>query len=171
MNIVDIILIVILIAGAINGFIKGFFVEFASVAAIVLGVLCAMLFSPSLIREMHGLVSWSTTTIKVISYLVIFISVVVVVHVIANLLEKSVRAVALGSLSRVAGAVFGVVKTVFILSLLMYIIGRIEALDVTIIPKGPRHESKYYAPIERLVPNLFPFLKEEKEQNHTKTVS
>lgn len=171
MNIVDIILIIILVAGAINGFIKGFFVEFASVAAIVLGVLCAMLFSPSLIRELHGLVSWSTATIKVISYLVIFVSVVVVVHVIANLLEKSVRAVALGSLSRVAGAIFGVVKTAFILSLLMYVIGRIESFDVTIIPKGPKHESKYYAPIEKLVPNLFPFLREGKEESPAKTIS
>jgi membrane protein required for colicin V production len=171
MNIVDIILIIILVAGAVNGFIKGFFVEFASVAAIVLGVLCAMLFSPSLIRELHGLVSWSTTTIKIISYLVIFISVVIVVHVIAALLEKSVRAVALGSLSRVAGAIFGVVKTAFILSLLMYVIGRIESFDVTIIPKEPKHESKYYAPIEKLVPNLFPFLREETEESKKGIIS
>ena len=38
MNAIDIILIIMLIAAAIHGFIKGFFVEFASVAALVLGI-------------------------------------------------------------------------------------------------------------------------------------
>ena len=44
MNIVDLILIILLIAAAVRGFVKGFFVEFASVAALILGILCAMMF-------------------------------------------------------------------------------------------------------------------------------
>jgi membrane protein required for colicin V production len=171
MNIVDLILIIILIAAAIRGFIKGFFVEFASVAALILGVLSAMMFADSLKIWMSGVVSWRPETVKVVSFLLIFIGVVIVVHLIANLLEKFVRAIALGPLSRIGGAIFGVVKTAFILSVLMYVIARIESYNLTIIPKEPKRGSRYYAPIEKLAPNLFPFLREEKEVIQKKIIS
>jgi len=168
MNIIDIILIIILIVAAIRGFIKGFFVEFASVAAIVLGVLCAMMFSDYLKDWLSGFLTWQPGTIKALAFFLIFIAVLIAVHLIANALEKFVRAIALGVLSRIGGAIFGVIKTAFILSFLMYIIARIEAYDVTIIPKQHKGGSKYYAPIEKLAPNIFPFLRYEKEEEQKK---
>ena len=171
MNIVDLILIIILIAAAVRGFVKGFFVEFASVAALILGILFAMLFSVYLRNWLSGMVSWRPDMIRTVAFLIIFISVVIAVHLIANALEQFVRAIALGILSRLGGAVFGVIKTAFILSFLMYIIMRIEYYDVTIIPKKPKSESKYWTPIEKLAPNLFPFLREEKEEIQKKIVS
>ena len=171
MNIVDLILIIILIAAAIRGFIKGFFVEFASVAAIVLGVLCAMMFSDYLKTWLTGVVSWQPGTIRTVAFLFIFISVLITVHLIANALEKFVRAIAMGILSRMGGAVFGVIKTAFILSFLMYLVARIESYEVTIIPKEPKRDSKLYVPIEKLAPNLFPFLREQKEEVQKKVLS
>lgn len=171
MNIVDLILIILLAAAAIRGFIKGFFEEFASVAAIVLGVLCAMMFSDQVKIWLTGVVSWQPGTIKAVAFFLIFISVLIVVHLIANALEKFVRAIALGILSRIGGAIFGVIKSAFILSFLMYVVARIESYDVTIIPKEPKRSSKMYAPIEKLAPNLFPFLREEKEEIQKKIVS
>jgi len=171
MNIVDLILIIILVAGAIHGFVKGFFVEFASVAAIVLGVLCAMMFSDYLKSWLLGVVSWQPATVKAVAFFIIFISVLIVVHLIANALEKFVRAIALGILSRIGGAVFGVIKTAFIVSFLMYIVARIEAYEVTVIPKEPKKASKMYAPIEKLAPNLLPFLREEKKEIEKTIVS
>ena len=171
MNIVDMILVIILIAGAIHGFVKGFFVEFASVAALVLGVLCALMFSVYLSSWLSGVFHWRPETIKTVAFLVIFISVVIVVHLIANALEKFVRAIALGPLSRIGGAIFGVIKTAFILSFMMYLVVKIEAFDVTIIPKQPKSESKYYLPIEKLLPNILPFLKEEKDDIQKKIVT
>lgn len=171
MNPVDLVLIIILILAAIIGFSKGFFEEFASVAAIVLGVLCAMMFTDFFRHWLGGIVSWRPETVKAVSFFFIFISVVIVVHLLANLLEKFVQAIALGFFSRVGGAIFGVIKTLFILSFLMYIVARIEAYDVTIIPKEPKSTSKYYAPIEKLVPNLFPFLREQKEEIRQKIIS
>ncbi len=171
MNIVDLILIIILIAAAIRGFVKGFFVEFASVAAIVLGVLCAMMFSGYMQNWLEQVVSWRPGTIKTVAFILIFISVVIVVHLIANALEKFVRAIALGIISRIGGSIFGVIKSAFILSFIMYLIALVEAYDVTIIPKEPKSQSKYYAPIEKLAPNIFPFLKAEKDEIQKKVIS
>ena len=102
---------------------------------------------------------------------IIFIFILIIVHLIANALEKFVRAIALGIFSRIGGAIFGVIKMAFILSFLMYIVARIEFYDVTIIPKVPKANSKLYVPIEKLAPNLLPFLREEKEEIQKKVVS
>lgn len=171
MNIVDLVLVIILIAGAVHGFVKGFFVEFASVAALVLGVLCALFFSVYVGSWLSGLFHWRPETIKTVAFILIFVSVVITVHLIANALEKFVRAIAMGPLSRIGGAIFGVIKTAFIISFLMYVIAKIESYDVTIIPKQPKSESKYYKPIEKLLPNILPFLKEEKEEVQKKIVT
>jgi membrane protein required for colicin V production len=171
MNIIDLILIIILVAGAIHGFSRGFFVEFASVAAIVLGVLCAMMFSDHLGTWLSSVVHWKPSTIKATAFFIIFIGVLITVHLIANALEKFVRAIALGILSRIGGAIFGVIKTAFILSFLMFLVARIESYEVTIIPKEPKSSSKIYAPIEKLAPNLLPFLREEKDEVQKKIIS
>lgn len=171
MNPIDLVLVIILVISAIVGFSRGFFEEFASVASIILGVLCAMLFSGYLKHWLAGEVNWQPETIKAVSFIIIFISVVIVVHLAANLAEKFVEAIALGFFSRLAGAVFGFVKALFILSLLMYLIARIESYDYTIIPKEPKSTSKYYRPIEKLLPNLLPFLREETEEVQKKVMS
>ena len=171
MNIVDTILIIILVAAAIRGFVKGFFEEFASVAAIVLGVLGAMMFSGYVKNWLSGVVSWQPGTIKAAAFFIVFIFILIIVHLIANALEKFVRAIALGILSRIGGAIFGVIKMAFILSFLMYIVTKIEFYDVTIIPKVPKANSKLYVPIEKLAPNLLPFLRDEKDEIQKKVVS
>jgi len=49
----------------------------------------------------------------------------------------------------------------------MIVITKIEELTITIIPPKEKAESKLYQPIERMAPNIFPFLKSMKEQEKT----
>jgi membrane protein required for colicin V production len=161
MNVIDIVLIIILIAAAIHGFIKGFFVEFASVAALVLGIWGAIEFS-GIVREwLSDSLNWRPETIRLVAFILIFVVVVVIVHLIANLVEQFVKAIALGIFSRLAGAIFGVLKAAFLLSILMLIVAKIEESHTTIIPENAKKESRYYKPIERFAPNILPFLKSD----------
>lgn len=162
MNVIDILLIIILIAAAVHGFIKGFFVEFASVAALVLGIWGAIEFS-GIVREwLSDSLNWRPETIRLVAFIIIFVVVVVIVHLIANLVEQFVKAIALGIFSRLAGAIFGVLKSAFILSILMLIVAKIEASHFTIIPESAKKESRYYKPLEQFAPNILPFLKSDK---------
>ncbi len=168
MNILDIVLLVILIAAAVNGFIKGFFVELASIASLILGIWAAIEFSGFVQHWLSKYLDWSINATRLVAFILIFVFVVIVVHLIATLTEKFFRAIALSIFSRLAGAVMGVLKATFILSILMIIILKIEYFTITIIPEKAKAESKLYAPIERIAPNILPFLKAEKEQilNH-----
>jgi membrane protein required for colicin V production len=163
MNVIDIILVVILVAAAINGFIKGFFVELASIASLILGIWAAVEFSDFVQLWMSKYISWSPEAMRIVSFILIFVFVVIVVHLIATLTEKFVQAISLSIFSRLAGAIFGVLKAAFILSILMIIILKIENLTIVLIPENAKKESRLYDPIENIAPNILPFLKKEKE--------
>ena len=162
MNVVDIILIVLIAGAAINGFVKGFFVELASIASLILGIWAAVQFSSLVQHWLSKYVSWSTDAMRLASFILIFVFVVILVHLIATLTEKFVQAIALSIFSRLAGAIFGALKAAFILSILMIIISKIENFTINIIPEKAKMESKLYGPIENMAPNILPFLKIEK---------
>lgn len=168
MNVLDIILLILILAAAISGFTKGFFVELASVLAIILGVWAGIGFSGTVQVWLSKMVSWSPLSIKLVAFIIIFLVVVIVIHLVANLFERGIRAIALGIFSRLAGAVLGAIKGAFILSVLFIVVTKIESYTTTIIPEQTKKESKLYVPIEKLAPNIIPFLKNYKESNTDK---
>ena len=163
MNVVDIILVVLLVAAAINGFTKGFFVELASIVSLILGIWAAVEFSGLVQHWLSKYISWSYESTRLASFILIFVFVVILVHLIATLTEKFVQAIALSIFSRLAGAIFGALKAAFIISILMILISKIEDYTVTIIPERAKAESRFWGPIENMAPNILPFLRDEKE--------
>jgi len=164
MNVVDIILIVLITGAAINGFVKGFFVELASIASLILGIWAAVQFSSLVQHWLSKYLNWSTDSMRLAAFILIFVFVVILVHLIATLTEKFVKAIALSIFSRLAGAIFGALKAAFIISILMIIVSKIENFTISIIPEKVKMESKLYGPIENMAPNILPFLKSEKTQ-------
>jgi len=164
MNYVDIILIILLVSAAISGFIKGFFVELASIVSLILGIWAGAEFSGIVQHWLSRYISMSEYTMRILSFILIFVFVVLAIHLIATLTEKFVAAISLSIFSRLAGGIFGALKAAFILSILMIVVTKIEELTITIIPPKEKAESKLYQPIERMAPNIFPFLRSMKEQ-------
>jgi len=157
MNVVDIILVVLLVAAAINGFTKGFFVELASIVSLILGIWAAVEFSGLVQHWLSKYISWSYESTRLASFILIFVFVVILVHLIATLTEKFVQAIALSIFSRLAGAIFGALKAAFIISILMILISKIEDYTVTIIPERAKAESRFWGPIENMLPISFRF--------------
>ena len=164
MNVLDVVLVILIVGAAINGFVKGFFVELASIVSLILGIWAAVEFSGYVQLWLSKYLSWSNDSMHLASFILVFVFVVILVHLIATLTEKFVRAIALSIFSRIAGAIFGALKAAFVLSILMIIITKIENFTITIIPDKVKAESKLYGPIENMAPNILPFLKVEKEQ-------
>ena len=164
MNVLDIILVILLIGAAINGFMKGFFVELASIVSLILGIWAAVEFSALVQLWLSKYLNWSHDSMRLAAFILIFVFVVILVHLVATLTEKFVKAIALSIFSRLAGAVFGALKAAFVLSILMILISKIETFTITIIPEKTKAESKLFRPIENMAPNILPFLKAEKEE-------
>ena len=159
MNLLDVILLILLLAAAISGYTKGFFIELASVVSLILGIWAGVDFSPNLQIWLSKFLSWSPGNVKLLAFIIIFLIVVILVHLVANVFEKTIRALSLGLLSRFGGALIGALKAAFFLSIFLLLLSNIEHYTTSIIPERTKKESKLYLPIENFAPRIIPFLR------------
>ncbi|MFC2096702.1 CvpA family protein [Bacteroidota bacterium] len=157
MNYIDLILVLPFIWAVYRGLTKGLIYEVATLAALILGIYGAYKFS------------WLTTSILVnnfnatgqylpwISFAITFIIIVVVIHLIARTLTSLVNAVALGFINRSLGVVFALIKTAFIISILLVILAPIDK-DHKYVSEENKEKSVFYYPLYNFAPSIFPFL-------------
>lgn len=157
MNLLDIILIIPIIWLMYRGFTKGLIIEFASLLALILGIWAAIHFSYYTAGLLVEYFDITKRYLSIISFIVTFVAVVIVVYLIGKLIEKFVDILALGFVNKIFGAVFGIAKAVFILSLLILIINSLDPRK-SVITEKLRDGSMLYDPIERIVPSIIPKL-------------
>jgi|TARA_B110000196_G_scaffold274980_1_gene252179 membrane protein required for colicin V production len=152
--ITDIILIVILIWGAIAGFKKGLILTLASFIAIIAGALAAYYGADVIASELSLKVDWSEKQIAVASFAIVFLAVVLAVHILARVLEGSLKLVALGIANKIAGAVFGIAKNALILT---FIIFGIKGFGQGLLPENATDECVIYPVVESIAPLVLPY--------------
>lgn len=157
MNYIDIVLGLLLLFSAIGGFRKGLIAELASLAALILGVWGAIEFSGITSEFLIENFNVQTRHLNIISFVVTFIVIVILVHIVGNVVNKLVDTVMLGFVNRLAGLVFGIVKSALILSVILVVFDKIDD-DIEILSRDAKAESRLYEPIRSFAPSIFPFL-------------
>lgn len=157
-NVFDIIFAIILLYSAYKGFSKGFVIQAATLVALLLGIYGAVRFSDYTADILSIKLNITTQYLPLIAFAVTFVAIVILVHLIAGVTEKLLRAVALGFVNRIAGLLFGILKSAFIISILLVIINGIDT-RMNIIPSDVKNNSLLYRPLSEFAPKIFPFLK------------
>ena len=157
MSYIDIILGLLLLLAAIYGFKKGFVYELASLVALILGIWGAVLFSDLVANYLETKLSWDFEYMNILSFLITFVLIVIVVHLVGIILNKLVNAIALGFLNHALGMVFGLLKVAFILSVLLFIYEKFDPHG-NIISHEHREQSKVYEPVRSFAPSILPFM-------------
>lgn len=157
MNYIDIILVIPIIWFAYQGFKRGLIIELASLLALILGIYAALYFSHYAANFLTNSLGMDTEYLPVISFILTFIVVVVLVHLVGKILEKLINLVALGFLNKTTGALFGILKAAVLLSIIILIINH---FNDKFISKEKKDGSYLYAPIEGIAPLLWKNLKE-----------
>ncbi len=155
MNYFDIVTGIILILAIIKGFKNGLIIELASLAALVLGLFGAIKFSS--ITESYLIEHIDSSYIGVAAFIITFILIVVGVHLVAKAVDKLAKAVALGMIIRVLGAIFSLLKYAFIISVIIAILNSFEK-TYSVIPKEQKETSHLYEPLQSIAPSVFPYL-------------
>ncbi len=157
MNYIDIVLGILLILSAIGGFRKGLIVELASLAALILGIWGAIKFSYVTSEFLVENFDWKWDHLNIASFIITFVVIVILVHIVGNVVNKLVETVMLGFINRLAGLVFGILRAALFLSIVLVIFDKIDE-DVNILSKKAKSESQMYVPIRNFAPTIFPFL-------------
>ena len=160
LNYFDIVISIFLLWSAYRGISKGLLIMAASLAALVLGVWGAIRFSGLTADFLVQQFEWTTRYLSLIAFAVTFIGIVILVHLLARAMDKLVKAVALGFVNRLAGMLFGILKTALIISIVLVIINSIER-RIPFIPEEHKENSLLYQPLSKLAPAIFPYLKFE----------
>ncbi len=159
MNWIDAIIVVILILSLVMGFINGLVKEVASLAALILGIWGAIRFSTFTAGKLYDYFDMTGRYVGIIAFLVTFGIIVVIIHFIGILADKVVNAAALGFVNRILGIVFGLLKSVLIMSVFFVILNAVDARR-QFLPKATIEQSRFYNPISDIAPAIFPIIGE-----------
>ena len=119
MNYLDIIIGILLLLGLFKGLKNGLLIEVASLIALVLGIYGAIHFSYYAVDFLTEKVDWSIQAINLAAFAVTFIIIVLVITLAGRILTKVASLAMLGIVNRILGAAFGLLKSAFILSVIL----------------------------------------------------
>lgn len=166
MNYLDLILGGLLVFGLVKGIMKGLFVELASLVAIVAGIYGAIKFSFYVSDFLEQQITLAPHYIKLISFAITFIGIIVGVSFLGKLLTKVAKFAALGILNRILGGAFGLLKLAFIASAIIMFVGPLTE-KLGILKKETIDNSILYKPVKMIAPAIYPAImkkyNEEKE--------
>lgn len=117
----DIVFLVLIGFSALRAGIRGFVHEFLSMAAVILGIAAAVLFSglaAQWVQPYLGPGPWS----QVVAFLGLFIVVYIVVKLFENALNSLVEKINLEGLDRALGFFLGIVEGIFLVFVLVLIL-------------------------------------------------
>ncbi len=163
MNYLDFLIAIPLVWGCYKGFQRGIIFEVAMIIGIILGLYLAFKLSSLLESGVGKVVNEQGTTLTSITFFVIFISVVLIMILLAKFMEGILKIGNLNTFNKIAGAFFGLLKFALVLSVVLSVFRPLDA-QIGILSAKTKSESVLYSPVVRFSQYLFPALKDVQKE-------
>jgi membrane protein required for colicin V production len=161
MNVMDLILCIPLVWGLYKGFTKGLIIELASLVAFGLGIWGSYHFSAYTAALLKNKLHVHSPYLPIISFSLTTLLIVVAIFLLAKLIQKFAEGMALGTINKIAGALFGALKYALLLSICIFILDTVEK-KIPLVSLKIKESSLLYKPVGRLAPFIIPKLSELK---------
>lgn len=151
MKTLDIILLIPLIFGAYLGYKKGLLLEIVSMLAFFLAIIGAFKlvdFGQELLSPYFQ--NWEKA-LPIISFIILFVAILLLVNMVGKITKKILDLTLLGGIDNFAGAVLGLLKWAFGLSLVLWLA---SSVDIN-IPHEMQEDSYIYPTLASLAPVVF----------------
>lgn len=159
MNYLDIVLAIFLTTGLITGIKNGFFVELASLVSMLLGIYIAIKFSYVTRAYLEAHHSWNPKTVQVAAFAITFVAVIIGISLLAKFFTGLANFASLGIFNKLIGGVFGVLRTILIISIALNLLQKIN-FDYTFVDKETMDESTLYYPIQEVSKAVYPSIED-----------
>lgn len=117
----DIIVLLLLAIGAYTGYKQGFFVSILSIVAFVFALILAFQLMGWGATVLAQRVENLTFMLPFVAFLIIFLGVILLIRGLGLLVKKTMDLTLLGSFDSLAGAMLGIMKSAFIISLFIWV--------------------------------------------------
>ncbi|PZE17673.1 CvpA family protein [Putridiphycobacter roseus] len=159
MNYLDFILLVPVLIGAWKGFKKGFIIEVFTLLALFAGLYGAVHFTDFMAEILKDKLSLNSEYLPIVSFVVTFLLVGAMVYFLGKMLEKAISMVALSTINKFAGLVFGGLKMLLLSSVIVIVL---EAIDEKnkFLSKEIKETSLLYEPLKKMNFTVIPAIEE-----------
>ena len=125
---IDTVLAVLLIIAIFKGFSKGLIVAVFSLLAFMIGLAAAVKLSAVVAGYIGDTVSVSEKWLPFVSFIIVFLVVVIIVRIGAKIIEKTVQVAMMGWLNRLGGMLFYALIYVIIYSIVLFYAALLQIL-------------------------------------------
>lgn len=147
---IDIVILIILVLGAYEGYKKGLLMTIVGLIGFVLAIILGVYFMDPVSKMLAERLDQLTFAFPVIAFLIVFIITLLIVKIAGWILKKMMDLILLGSIDSIAGAILGIVKSAFFISLFMWLALSFELK----MPKEWSAKSEYLQYIEPMAPGV-----------------
>ena len=153
MNIVDLAILIILTLMTIRGFFRGIILETSALFGLLISLLLASLYYQPLSVKLARFLPNYPTLLAVLSFFLLLIIIFLIIRFLATAVRGALRLAFLGWLDRILGGLFGLIKGVVILMVLI-------TLLLFFSPKASRliGESFLYPSMQKFTARLLGFI-------------
>ena len=121
--IIDLAILIILSFFIYRGYKTGFITQFSQAFGTLIGLIVAIRYMSNLAIPIYGQINVSPTIVMILSFIVIFTAVVLGFNYLSKKFIKAVKvSIVLGSIDRVAGIAFGLLKGAIFVSLICVLV-------------------------------------------------
>ena len=129
----DIIYAIVIILAIVKGYQRGLIVALFSIIAFIVGLAAALKLSAVVAAYLANSTSVSSKWLPIISFMLVFLAVVLLVHLGAKLIEKTFEMVLLGWLNRLGGIFLYIILYTLIYSVFLFYADKMHLLDAATI--------------------------------------
>lgn len=160
--IIDIILVLVLIAALFKGYSKGLVMGLFSYISLLVGLAASMKISVVVADRIGEVVKVSDQWLPFLSFIIVFIAVVIAVRWVGGLLQLSVQKLMLGWLNRLGGLLFFGLLYLTIFSVIIFYISQLGIISNVQINKSITYS--YVQPLGKYainaLANIIPIFKD-----------
>jgi len=127
--IIDIALLALLILAIIKGLQRGIIVALFSLIGLIVGLAAALKLSVLVAGWLDGTVNVSSKWLPVISFILVFVVVVMLLRLMANMIEASVELALLGWVNKLGGAILYAVIYTLSFSVLLFFLVQVKLIS------------------------------------------
>jgi membrane protein required for colicin V production len=126
---IDLLFLGMMAIAVFKGLRNGLIVAIFSIVGWILGLIAAFKFADIAARYLEGTLNLSTRTLHIVSFVLVFLLVMLLVNLGAKVVEKTFQLALLGWANRLGGIFFYVLLYTLIFSVMIYFAGRVKLIS------------------------------------------
>ncbi len=155
MNSLDIGILLIAAIFFIRGIFRGFVFELVSVVGLILGYIISITYLSLLAGYIFSFFpSFPESIVNLVSFFILFVGTNLLLRLVANVITKTLKIAMLGWLNRLLGGLLGMLKSIIIMSILVFIIDLIP-FSSSLLEQIEVQTSELYPVLNTLGPRLY----------------